>query len=165
MQAFSPSVENDNKTAPETFLRIGEVALATGLTQRTIRYYEEIGLLPPTTRTNGDYRLYSEADVKRLAEIVRLKSLLGFSLSDIKQIIEGEETRTQLRSEYHASDDASTRLTKLEGAIRIAQAQLALVEGKQAQLAELQNELKSRLARYAQMKSDLVNTIAEVTER
>jgi len=165
MHTTSPSFLNENKDASETFLRIGEVALATGLTQRTIRYYEQLGLLPPPTRTQGDFRLYSETDLARLAEIVRLKSLLGFSLSDIKQLIEGEETRSQLRSEYHASDDTATRLAKLESAITIAEAQLALLERKQAQMAELQSDLKARLARYALLQSELENMIAVETGR
>jgi len=168
MFTVTPSIQsddNDYKDPPGIYLRIGEVALSTGLTQRTIRYYEEIGLLPPPTRTQGDYRLYSEPDLARLAEIVRLKSLLGFSLSDIKQIIEGEETRSQLRTEYHAADDAATRLAKLEGAITIAEAQLALVERKQAQMADLQNDLKARLVRYAQKKAELENLVAVETER
>ena len=57
---------------------IEQVSAQTGLTKRTLRYYEEVGLLPPTDRTEGNYRRYTEADVKRLDKIKKLRDLLGF---------------------------------------------------------------------------------------
>ena len=61
-------------------LRIGEVAEAAGTTPRTIRYYEEIGLLPAARgREPGSHRLYEAGDVERLQELLSLKSLLGIS--------------------------------------------------------------------------------------
>lgn len=139
----------------EALLRIGDVAELTGLTQRTIRYYEEVGLLMAPTRTEGDFRLYSRRDVTRLAEIVRLKNLLGFSLGEIRKIVEGEETRTQLRSEYQATEDATVRLSKLHQALEVAQSQLGLVTSKIAQMQELRGELETRIARYERMKVEL----------
>ncbi|MDQ3930466.1 MAG: MerR family transcriptional regulator [Chloroflexota bacterium] len=138
----------------KALLRIGDVAELTGLTQRTIRYYEEVGLLTPT-RTEGDFRLYSRQDVARLAEIVRLKKLLGFSLGEIRKIVEGEETRTQLRSEYQATEDAAIRLSKLQQALELAQSQLGLVTSKIAQMQELRAELEARIARYERLKVEL----------
>ena len=61
---------------------IEQVSAQTGLTKRTLRYYEEVGLLPPTDRTEGNYRRYTEADVKRLDKIKKLRDLLGFSLEE-----------------------------------------------------------------------------------
>src|SRR5947199_9557336 len=72
---------------------IEQVAAQTGLTKRTLRYYEEVGLLPPTGRTEGNYRRYSEEDIQRLEAIKRLRDLLGFSLADIREIIEAEDER------------------------------------------------------------------------
>ncbi|HYO49286.1 MAG TPA: MerR family transcriptional regulator [Chloroflexia bacterium] len=139
----------------DALLRIGDVAELTGLTQRTIRYYEEVGLLTPPTRTEGDFRLYSRRDVARLAEIVRLKNLLGFSLGEIRRIVEGEETRTQLRSEYQATEDAAVRLNKLYQALEVAQSQLDLVTSKIAQMQELRAELETRIARYERLKAEI----------
>src|SRR6266576_6327536 len=76
---------------------IEQVAARTGLTKRTLRYYEEVGLLPPTDRTEGNYRRYSEADVKRLDKIKKLRDLLGFSLADIREIMEAEDERGQIK--------------------------------------------------------------------
>jgi MerR family transcriptional regulator, repressor of the yfmOP operon len=146
----------------DALLRIGDVAELTGLTQRTIRYYEEVGLLTPPTRTEGDFRLYSRRDVARLAEIVRLKNLLGFSLGEIRKIVEGEETRTQLRSEYQATEDASVRLSKLHQALEVAQSQLGLVTSKMEQMQELRAELEARIARYERLKAELQEGKGEV---
>jgi hypothetical protein len=69
-----------SKTAPPAPMRIGEVAQLTGTTPRTIRYYEEIGLLGKTNdRVQGKHRSYAAADVERIQEIVRLRDLLGLA--------------------------------------------------------------------------------------
>jgi len=70
-------------TSPDgVWLRVGEVARRTGLTVRTLHHYDELGLLVPSGRSAGDYRLYSDADLRRLLAIQHLKSL-GLSLDDI----------------------------------------------------------------------------------
>ena len=76
-----PNPSTPPRAPGEQLLRIGDVALRTGLTQRTIRYYEELGLLPPATRTQGDFRLFGERDILRLEKIVRLRDLFGLSLA------------------------------------------------------------------------------------
>lgn len=68
-------------------VQIGEVADRTGLSLRTIRYYEEVGLVTPSTRTPGGFRLYSETDVARLLLIRRMKPL-DFSLEEMRRVLE-----------------------------------------------------------------------------
>lgn len=68
-------------------LQIGELAKQTGLSIRTLRYYDEIGLLVPSHRTEADYRLYSEADIARLQQILSLRQL-GFALKEICDCLE-----------------------------------------------------------------------------
>ena len=73
-------------------LRIGEVARLAGTTPRTIRYYEELGLLPAAgERRPGAHRTYAEADVERLTELLRLKDLLGLTLEELKELVEAED--------------------------------------------------------------------------
>ena len=80
--------------ATETRYRIGEVAELVGTTARTIRYYEEIGLLPaPESHAKGRHRLYTESDVHRLQEIVRLRDGLGVPLDELRSLLEAEEAR------------------------------------------------------------------------
>ena len=129
-------------------MHIGEVAEVTGLTPRTIRYYEELGLLPAPERTQGDFRLYTTRDVRRLSEISRLKQLLGFSLAEIKEIVVADEAREQIESDLHAAGVPQMRLEKLLEFDRLATAQLAVIDRKMAQLADLKADLESRLAHY-----------------
>lgn len=70
--------------------RIGELAKATGLTVRTLRHYDQIGVLRPRMRTEGGYRLYGEAEIRRLQQIRSLQAL-GFSLEQIGTMLDGDE--------------------------------------------------------------------------
>ena len=67
-------------------VRIGELAQASGASTKTIRYYEQIELLPPAQRAENGYRLYSAEDVERLRFIRRARSL-GFTLNDLKEVL------------------------------------------------------------------------------
>jgi DNA-binding transcriptional MerR regulator len=77
-----------------TALRIGDVAEQVGVTTRTIRYYEELGLLGSgSSREKGAHRTYDEADVVRLQELIRLRDLLGLTLEELVELAEAEEAR------------------------------------------------------------------------
>lgn len=67
-------------------MHIGEVAERVGLSLRTIRYYEEIGLIAPSARSQGGFRLYLEADVARL-QLVKDMKPLGFSLDEMRDLL------------------------------------------------------------------------------
>ena len=67
-------------------MHIGELAERTGLSLRTIRHYDDVGLLPATARTDGGFRLYAEADYERLI-VVRAMKPLGFSLEQMAEIL------------------------------------------------------------------------------
>jgi DNA-binding transcriptional MerR regulator len=71
--------------------KVGELAKRTGLTVRTLHHYEEIGLLPPSERTQKGHRLYGPADVERLQKIVGMRQL-GFSLDEIRRALDGGAT-------------------------------------------------------------------------
>src|SRR5205807_802253 len=83
-------------TATTEKLRIGEVAELTGTTPRTIRYYEEIGVLPGAVdRVQGKHRWYTPADVDRVREIIRLRDLLGLSLEQLSKLLDAETARAE----------------------------------------------------------------------
>lgn len=67
-------------------MQIGEVAERTGLSLRTIRYYEEVGLVVPSARSQGGFRLYTEPDIDRLQLIKRMKPL-GFQLEEMRDLL------------------------------------------------------------------------------
>jgi DNA-binding transcriptional MerR regulator len=156
-----PSTPADPKTstpvsAPadptsERSLRIGEVAELTGTTPRTIRYYEEIGLLPGSAeREQGKHRCYTLGDVDRIAEIVRLKDLLGLTLEQLSTMLGAEAARAELRREWATAEDIAVRRRILEQSLGHISTQLELVQGRRRELEELEGELLER--------RELVNT-------
>ncbi len=129
----------------ERSLRIGEVAEQTGTTPRTIRYYEEIGLLPGAgDRAQGQHRCYTAADVERINEIVRLRDLLGLSLDQLRQLLEAETARAELKREYHETEDPEARRRILDQALGHIANQLELVRGRRSELERLESELLDR---------------------
>ena len=82
--------------------RIGEVAARTGLTPRTLRHYDELGLLVPSARSWGDYRLYDEADLLRLLQVQNLKAL-GLSLAEIADALAESSAETAPSPETSSS--------------------------------------------------------------
>ena len=126
-------------------MRIGDVARETGTTPRTIRYYEEIGLLAPATdRPAGGHRAYGEADVERLREILRLKDLLGVSLDQLRELVAAEDARAAIREEYQRTEDPRRRRELLDAALANLERQLALVSARRAELDTLERELIGR---------------------
>jgi DNA-binding transcriptional MerR regulator len=130
-------------------LRIGEVAKLAGTTPRTIRYYEEIGLLPATSgREPGAHRSYAEADVERLTDLLRLKDLLGVSLEELKELVEAEDARAALRREWHGGvEDPVRRRQILEQSQTYTALQLDLVRRRRNEIAKLEAELVARRKR------------------
>jgi DNA-binding transcriptional MerR regulator len=126
----------------ERALRIGEVAELTGTTPRTIRYYEEIGLLPGAAdRAQGKHRCFTQRDVERVREIIRLRDLLGLSLEQLSRLLEAEDARAELRLEYHRAEDAATRRRIMEEALGHIATQLELVRSRTRALEQLETEL------------------------
>jgi MerR family transcriptional regulator, repressor of the yfmOP operon len=140
----------DDPTAPvdAPYYRIEQVAARTGLTKRTLRYYEEIGLLAAPARTEGNYRLYSEADVARLEQICRLKEALGLTLSEISELMQVEDERNELRASYRQTQDPVERRAQLLQFEALVHKQLDFVERKQAMLNEMREALHQQLARF-----------------
>lgn len=131
-------------TAKET-LRIGELAELTGTTPRTIRYYEEIGLLPAAgERELGKHRCYTEADVERVKEIIRLRDLLGLTLDQLSRLLEAESARAHLRQEYHETESRPQRRRILAEVQQHIGTQLDLVRGRLRELTELAEELEDK---------------------
>ena len=126
--------------------RIGEIAEQVGVTARTIRYYEELGLLGADAgRSKGAHRLYGEADVTRLQELVRLRDLLGLTLEEIVALAEAEEARAALRDRWYNDPTDAERRRIVDAAIPLVERQLALVQTRQRTLTEFAAELQAKL--------------------
>ena len=128
----------------EPLLRINEVAAELGLTTRAIRYYEEVGLLEPAARSDGDYRLYDPSDVERLRFIKSLRDDAGFSLAQIGQLLEDEDARERNRERLRQTTDPSERRRYFEEARDRVDRQVALLEAKSERLATMIAEARAR---------------------
>jgi MerR family transcriptional regulator, repressor of the yfmOP operon len=132
-------------TDQERTLRIGELAELTGTTPRTIRYYEEIGLLGGgADRVQGKHRCYTQADVERVSEIIRLRDLLGLSLDQLSKLLEVESARADLRREYAQTEAPAERKRILEQLLEHITTQLELVHERQRELGDLAVELEDK---------------------
>jgi MerR family transcriptional regulator, repressor of the yfmOP operon len=142
--------------APERSYRIGDVADRVGVTTRTIRYYEELGLLgTASARTKGAHRLYTEADIARLEELIRLRDLLGLSLEELVGLAEAEEARAALRDQWAESATDTERARIVEAAIPLVERQLELVRARQDRLSEFAGELSEKLRRLRKRRAEL----------
>ncbi|GAA4849672.1 MerR family transcriptional regulator [Luteimicrobium xylanilyticum] len=112
-----------------TTMHIGTVAERTGLSLRTLRHYDEVGLLRPSARTEGGFRLYTERDVERLLLIRRMKPL-GFSLEEMAGLLD-------VTDRLEAGDDDETLRTRLQEYVASATERRADLARKLAMADEL----------------------------
>jgi DNA-binding transcriptional MerR regulator len=140
-------------TAESGFLKIQEVASELGLTTRSIRYYEELGLLSPAARSDGSYRLYDASDVERLRFIKGLRDDAGFSLAEISQLLEDEAARVRSREAFkHTVDPLERRtivvdsLARVERQKRILRDKIGRLEAMVVAVEARQQRLTARLA-------------------
>jgi MerR family transcriptional regulator, repressor of the yfmOP operon len=142
-------------TATPAGLRIGDLARRAGTTPRTVRYYEELGLLPSAAeRDAGRHRTYSEDDVERLEQLLRLKDLLGLTLDELRDVVEHEDARSALRQEFrHGTPSPARRREILTEALDHIAQQLALVQRRRDKLDALETELE---AKQAQLRGRLL---------
>ncbi len=152
-------VPNSETETPPKLLRIQEVAAELDLTARSIRYYEEIGLLQPAGRSDGDYRLYDGEDLDRLRYIKGLRDDAGFSLAEIAQLLEDEVARAHNRARFRETHDPALRQAILEDAlVRIARQ----VETLRAKSDRIEAMIVEANARRVHLTEHLAEIEAEV---
>jgi len=144
----------DPPVAP-VLLRIGEAAERAGTSCRTLRYYEELGLLRPARHSAGGARRYSEEDVARLRRIRELQELLGFDLGEIGDILHNEDQLAELRSEVQAGVTPERYRQILAEAMEINDRLRGLVRGKQQRLQAMMHELEAKARRYRARTKEL----------
>ncbi len=136
-------------------LRIGELAERTGVTPRTIRYYEEIGLLDCAERRKGEHRTYDDMHAERILELTRLRDLLGLSLEELKQLVEAEDARAAIRRRFQETTSDGERLRLLGEALPHVDSQLELVRRRRDELARLEEELVAKRKSITARKREL----------
>ncbi|WP_424190656.1 MerR family transcriptional regulator [Actinokineospora sp. G85] len=123
-------------------MQIGEVAARTELSLRTIRHYEETGLVIPSARSRGGFRLYTEDDVTRLMVIRRMKPL-GFSLEQMRDLL---ETTDRLDAADLDAGERHALLDRVRGYERDALAQIATLRTQLGRAEDFAATLRARLA-------------------
>jgi DNA-binding transcriptional MerR regulator len=145
------------ENASDKGLRIGDVARRAGTTPRTIRYYEEIGLLPPgDTRIPGAHRTYAEADVERLTSLLQLKNLLGLSLEELKDLQAAEHARAELRREWaDGVTSVKRRRDILRASLGHLERQRELVKRRRDEFSRFEDELNERAENVQKLLDEL----------
>jgi len=141
--------------AASLVFRIGEVAKLTELTTRTLRYWEELGLVGPSSHGAGGERLYSAADMARVTRIRDLQQLLGFSLAEVRVVLDTEEVDVldRVRSEFRAGEPSPGRQRELlDEAIEANDQLLARLDDTLARIQAFRAERSASAQRLRQRR-------------
>ena len=132
----------------ERLLGIGAAASRSGVTERALRYYQQLGLLTPCASTPGGMRRYSEDDLARVARIRQLQVLLGLNLDEIAVVLRNEDRMAQIKDAYrheHTSDDERRELAA--ESLRLQQELRATVQAKRQGIESFLADLDTRIFR------------------
>jgi DNA-binding transcriptional MerR regulator len=128
-------------------LRIGDAAARAGVSARTLRYYDELGLLCPSLYTAGGERRYRDTDLVQLQRILELREPLGMNLDEIKEFLESEQRLDEVRAAYRAEQGVDTKAARLQ--------RRALLEEALALNESLTEQLNAKLARMDAFRATL----------
>ncbi|HUJ66729.1 MAG TPA: MerR family transcriptional regulator [Acidimicrobiales bacterium] len=140
---------------PGQLVGIGAAALRAGVSERALRYYQELGLLTPSGCTPGGMRRYSEADLARVARIRELQALLGLNLDEIAAVLRNEDRSAELKALFlDEKTSAEERRAIATESLSMVQELRATVEAKQMALTAFLEDLDARLARIRAVLED-----------
>lgn len=125
--------------------KIDQVAMQSGLTKRTIRYYEELGLIPPPQRSEGGIRYYTREHIELLKKIKQAKDALGFSLQELQHFISLNNTIEVQKTDYKQASERDEQKVKLKDIIDTLNEKLSFIE--------------QRILKIEQVRNDLINVI------
>jgi DNA-binding transcriptional MerR regulator len=160
--AVSPAAPPSPADAAAPGLRISDAASRVGVSARTLRYYDELGLLSPSQYTAGGERRYRDSDLVQLQRILEIREALGMNLEEIKEFLESEQRLDEVRAAYRAEQEVDTtearaqRKALLEEALQLNE---SLKEQLNAKLARM-DAFRATLARNADRCREL---LAELT--
>ncbi|WP_068619539.1 MerR family transcriptional regulator [Paenibacillus tuaregi] len=144
--------------------KIEEVAKETGLTKRTIRYYEELGLLPTPKRSEGGMRLYTQEDIVLLQKIVSAKEVLGFSLQELHKYITMAELLKDKNQRFMGEQESLSGSQRREMLVEIhdmLEEQLGLLSRKMDNIIKFRSDLIELQQRVGLMLGEIQDTSAE----
>ena len=145
-------------------MRIGEVASTCGLTTRTLRYWQEIGLLMPSGHSDGGERLYSATEVERATRIRELQELLGLSLAEIRVVLDTEDTLDRLRTAYKRNARAELQSKLLVESMEANDRLLLRLDDTLARIQAFRDERRA-MAKRLRARADELGTQIDSAQR
>lgn len=140
-------MEETSTRRPADLVSIGAAAMALGVSERALRYYQQLGLID-CGRTAGGMRRYSEADLARVSRIRELQSLLGLDLDEIAQVLANDDRLADIRQAYHdEATGAAERAELARECLALLEHLRLIVEAKQAALGKFLADIDERIAR------------------
>jgi DNA-binding transcriptional MerR regulator len=141
-------------------LGIGAAAARAKVTERALRYYQELGLLSPCASTPGGMRRYSEEDLARVARIRQLQTLLGLDLDEVAQVLRGEDRLAEIRLACVAGDGSnSERVSMARESLRLLMDLRATVVAKREAIDGFLADLDARITRSADWLAGMTTQI------
>jgi MerR family transcriptional regulator, repressor of the yfmOP operon len=144
------SAPSETLAAParEELLSIGAAAQVAGVSERALRYYQELGLITPCGRTPGGMRRYSEADLARVARIRELQAVLGLNLDEIAVVLRNDDRLAEIKAVYRDEHTGAEERAELARECLVLLEQLRhTVDAKRAALDTFLGDLEARVAR------------------
>jgi DNA-binding transcriptional MerR regulator len=135
-------------------LRIGEVAEQAGVSTRTVRYYEQLGLLEGVSRTAGGTRCYTKHDVEVLVRIRELQAVMGFDLDQIRTVLDAERRIDELRAQWQRAPSRRRQQQILTEAMAINTRLRDEVAAKRARLDGFLSDLEAKAVRYREVAAE-----------
>jgi DNA-binding transcriptional MerR regulator len=142
----APAAGSPPAAGETPLLGIGAAAVRAGVSERALRYYQQLGLLVPACTTPGGLRRYSEDDLARVARIRELQTLLGLNLDEIAVVLRNEDRLAEIRLSYHderTSDGERRRLTR--ECLSLQESLRGTVEAKRVALDGFLADLDARI--------------------
>jgi MerR family transcriptional regulator, repressor of the yfmOP operon len=142
----------------ESGIRISDAATRAGVSPRTLRYYEELGLLSPSLYTAGGERRYTLSDLEHLQRILELREVLGMNLEEIREFLTLETRLDELRASYRATKGVTTKKAQAEQKATLEEAMVlneSLAQQISAKLARM-NGFRTKLLRDARRCRELL---------
>jgi DNA-binding transcriptional MerR regulator len=147
---------SQSETDPALGLRIGEVAALTGVTPRTLRYYEELGLIAPDSRdTPAQGRRYSPGEIERVRRIKEMQEYLGVGLFEIRDALQAEDRLLGLRAAYRRTSSPEAQVALLQEAVEVVERQLQQIKERIERLSVLRAELEEKRTRHLNRLAEL----------
>ena len=147
-QAATSSAVAPGGDGGEHLLGIGAAAEKAGVSQRALRYYQQLGLLTPCASTPGGLRRYSQDDLARVGRIRQLQQLLGLNLDEIAVVLRGEDRMAEIKVAYQDEETSrDERQALLRESLDLQQVLRATVEAKRQGIEGFLADLDARIGK------------------